>query len=81
MNGRHVGTLAARIEHAFLQTLNAHLQPSTIYTLSVALGVRTNASVFGGYRLDFLTNGVPLSLGTTASSEPPPRLSSTGGLP
>lgn len=66
MNGRHVGTLAAtNISNAFLQTLNAQLQPSTIYTLSVALGVRTNALVFGGYRLDFLANGVPLSLGAT----------------
>src|SRR5439155_11903187 len=32
MNGRHVGTLAATAtSNAFLQTLNAQLQPSTIY--------------------------------------------------
>jgi len=66
MNGRLVGTLAATApSNAFLQTLNAHLQPSTIYTFSVALGVRTNATVFGDYRLDFLANGAPLGAGTT----------------
>ena len=64
MNGRHVGTLAATLtNNAFLQTLNAHLQPSTIYTFSVALGVRSNATVFGGYRLDLLANGMPLGAG------------------
>jgi hypothetical protein len=66
MNGRHVGTLAATAtNNAFLQTLSAHLQPSTIYTFSVALGVRTNTAVFGDYRLDFLANGLPLGTGTT----------------
>lgn len=66
MNGRHVGTLlATATNNAFLQTLNAHLQPSTIYTFSVALGVRTNTAVFGGYRLDLLANGVPLGDGVT----------------
>ena len=45
--------------------MNAHLQPSTIYTFSAALGVRTNATVFGGYRLDFLANGAPLGAGVT----------------
>src|SRR5437773_12530385 len=66
MNGRHLGTLAASTtSNAFLQTLNAQLQPSTIYTFSVALGVRTNATVFGGYRLDLLANGVPLGTGAT----------------
>lgn len=66
MNGRHVGTLAATAtNNAFLQTLSAHLQPSTIYTFSVALGVRTNATVFGGYRLEILANGLPLGPGTT----------------
>lgn len=66
MNGRQVGALGAtETNNAFLQTLSAHLQPSTIYTLSVALGVRTNAAVFGDYHLDFLANGVPLGTGTT----------------
>src|SRR5262249_40955595 len=66
MNGRHVGTLAATAtNNAFLQTLSAHLQPSTSYTLSVALGVRTNTQVFGGFRLNFLPNGLPLGSGTT----------------
>jgi hypothetical protein len=65
MNGRHIGTLGATAtNNAFLQTLNAHLQPSTIYTFSVALGVRSNATVFGDYRLDFLANGLPLGTGT-----------------
>lgn len=66
MNGRHVGTLAATAtNNAFLQTLNAHLQPSTIYTFNVALGVRSNATVFGGYRLDLLANGAALGAGVT----------------
>ncbi|MEI6781900.1 MAG: sialate O-acetylesterase [Verrucomicrobiota bacterium] len=64
MNGRHVGTLAATLtNNAFLQTLKAHLQPSTIYTFTVALGVRSNATVFGGYHLDILANGAPLGTG------------------
>ncbi len=66
MNGRHVGTLAASAtNNAFLQTLSAQLQPSTIYTLDVALGVRTNVAVFGGYQLDILANSVPLGPGTS----------------
>ena len=66
MNGRHVGTLAASAtNNAFLQTFSAQLSPSTIYTFQVAMGVRTNAAVFGGYRLDILANGVPLGPGTT----------------
>ncbi len=64
MNGKHVGTLAASVtSNAFLQTLRAQLQPSTVYTFSVALGVRDNTNVFGGYRLDILANGVPLGGG------------------
>ncbi len=65
MNGRHVGTLGSSATNgAFLQTLGARLKPSTVYTLAVALGVRTNAAVFGGYRLDVLANGVPIGTGT-----------------
>lgn len=47
----------------FLQTLRAKLQPSTIYKLTVAIGVRLNlpAYVFGGYQVDLLTNGQPCS--------------------
>ncbi len=68
MNGRHVGTLAASaISNAFLQTLTARLQPSTVYTFTVALGVRTNATVFGDYRLDIMANGLPLGPGTTGN--------------
>jgi len=66
MDGRHIATLGSSATNgAFLQTLNARLQPSTIYTFTVALGVRTNDTVFGGYRLDWLANGMPLSPGTT----------------
>ena len=64
MNGRHVGTLAATAHQRCVPPdVERALQPSTIYTFSVALGVRTNAAVFGGYRLDFLANGVPLGTG------------------
>jgi len=64
MKGRHVGTLSASMtNNAFFQTLRAHLQPSTIYTFQVALGVRDNANVHGGYRLDWLANGAPLGPG------------------
>jgi len=67
MNGKHVASLyattgAAPAGDAFVQTLPAHLQPSTIYTLQLAIGVR-NGNVFGGYQLDFLTNGVPMGSG------------------
>ena len=66
MNGRHVGTLSASVtNNSFFQTLPAHLQPSTIYTFQVAMGVRDNVSVHGGYGLDLLANGVPLGAGTT----------------
>ena len=51
---------ASATNNAFLQTLSAQLSPSTIYTFDVAMGVRTNAAVFGGYQLDILANGVPL---------------------
>jgi hypothetical protein len=66
MKGRHVGTLLASVtNNAFLQTLRAHLQPSTIYTVQVALGVRDSTNIHGGYRLGLLANGVPLGTGTT----------------
>lgn len=71
MNGKHVATLyattaAAPGGDAFVQTLRAHLQPSTIYTLQLAIGVR-NGNVFGGYQLDFLTNDVPMGSGVTGN--------------
>lgn len=66
MSGKHVGTLAASaVNNVFLQTLRAHLQPSTIYTFNAAIGVRDDAGAFGGYRLDILANGVPLGGGVT----------------
>jgi hypothetical protein len=66
LNGRHVGTLSGgAASNAFLQTLRAHLQPSTIYTFRVALGVRDNPDTFGGYRLDLLANGTPVGSGVT----------------
>ncbi len=69
MNGKHVATLyattgAAPTGDAFVQTLRARLQPSTIYTLRLAIGLR-NGNIFGGYQLDFLTNGVPIGNGVT----------------
>ena len=68
MKGRHVGTLLASVtNNAFLQTLHAHLKPSTIYTFQAALGVRDSASVHGGYRLDLLANGVPLGPGAVGN--------------
>ena len=72
MNGKHVATLYATTSvapggDAFVQTLRAHLQPSTIYTLQVAIGLR-NANVFGGYQLDFLANGVPLGAGVAGNA-------------
>ena len=68
MSGRHAGTLLSSIANqAFLQTLRAHLQPATTYTLSVALGVRDKGGTFGGYRLDLLANGAPLGTGLTGS--------------
>lgn len=71
LNGRHVAMLYATTAFfppgdAYLQTLRARLQPSTIYTLQAALGVR-NGNVHGGYQLDFLTNGVPFGAGVTGN--------------
>ena len=71
MNGRHVGTIyggtaAYPSGDAFLQTLRAHLQPSTIHSLQVAVGVR-NGGFIGGYKLDILTNGVPYGAGVTGN--------------
>jgi hypothetical protein len=71
MNGKHVATLyattsVAPASDAFVQTLRAHLQPSTIYTLQLAIGVR-NGNTFGGYQLDFLTNDVPIGNGVTGN--------------
>lgn len=71
MNGRHIATLYSTTSFfppgdAFLQTIRAHLQPSTIYTMQVAMGVR-NSGQHGGYRLDFLTNGIPIGAGVTGN--------------
>lgn len=63
MNGRHLATLSGNPGDAFLQTLRAHLQPSTIYTLQAAVGLRSG-NFFGGCRLDLLTNGTPCAPGT-----------------
>jgi hypothetical protein len=68
LNGRHVGTLGStQTNAAFLQTLSATLQPSTVYTFTVAVGVRTNPASFGGYLLDLLANGLPLGAGTAGN--------------
>ena len=72
MNGRHLATLygmnvSSPGGDAFLQTLRAHLQPSTIYTLQAAIGLRCRDS-HGGYRLDFLTNGVPMGPGVSGDA-------------
>ena len=72
MNGKHVATLYATTSaapggDAFVQTLRAHLQPSTIYALQLAIGMR-NGNVFGGYQLDFLTNGLPIGDGLTGDA-------------
>jgi hypothetical protein len=72
MNGRHVATLyglaaSSPPGDAFLQTLRAHLQPSTIYTLQAAIGLR-NGNAHGGYGLDLLTNGVPMGAGVTGDA-------------
>ncbi len=72
MNGRHVATLyginaSSPAGDAFLQTLRAHLQPSTVYTLQAAIGLRSGDSP-GGYRLDILTNGVPMGPGVTGDA-------------
>jgi hypothetical protein len=63
MSGRQVAFLYhGGMDDNFLQTLPAKLQPSTIYTLTVAIGIRWNSSVlFGGYRVELLTNGQPCS--------------------
>jgi hypothetical protein len=72
MNGRHVATLygigpSSPAGDAFLQTLRAHLQPSTLYTLQAAIGLRSRDSP-GGYRLDILTNGVPMGPGASGDA-------------
>lgn len=71
LNGRHVAMLYATTAFfppgdAYLQTLRARLQPSTIYTFQAAIGVR-NGNVQGGYQLDFLTNGVPFGTSVTGN--------------
>lgn len=67
MNGKHVAFLSATVAgDSFLQTLRAHLQPSTIYTFRAAIGVR-NGGIMGRYQLDFLTNGVPFGPGVTGN--------------
>ena len=67
MNGKHAAFLSGSlVGDAFLQTLRAQLQPSTIYTLQVAIGVRS-ANFNFGYQLDFLTNGVPFGPGVAGN--------------
>ena len=71
MNGRHFAmiyatTAAFPAGDAYLQTLSARLQPSTIYTLQAAIGMR-NGNTFGGYQMDILTNGVPYGPGVTGN--------------
>lgn len=72
MNGRHLATLygintSSAAGDAFLQTLRAHLQPSTIYTLQAAIGLRSGDAP-GDYRLDILTNGVPVGPGVAGDA-------------
>lgn len=61
MNGPHVGTLnGGTSSNAFFQTINARLQPNTVYTLSASVGVRADTNVFGGYCLEILANDAAL---------------------
>ena len=58
MAGRHVAYLSGGSAYnCFLQTTRSHLQPNSAHTMTVAIGVRDNASTFGGARLDILADG------------------------
>lgn len=58
MYGKHVAYLSGSSAGAnFLQTRRAIAKAATTYTLTVALGVRSNPLDFGGARLEILANG------------------------
>ena len=59
MSGRHVGYLSNSTAIAgFLQTRRETLASGQTYTLTVALGVRSNGNTFGGAVLEILADGV-----------------------
>lgn len=58
MDGLHVALLdGGSAGNYFLQTTRAATEPDTIYTLTVALGVRDNPASFGDARLEITSNG------------------------
>lgn len=58
MSGRHVAFLwNSTAEACFLQTRRAQVQAGRTYTLTAAIGVRSNAQVFGGATLELLADG------------------------
>jgi hypothetical protein len=62
MSGRHVAFLSGSSAGThFLQTRRAMLIPGHTYTLTAAIGVRGNATTFGGARLELLANGAVLA--------------------
>jgi hypothetical protein len=62
MSGRHVAFLYGGSNgNHFLQTRRATLHASTIYTLSVALGVRGNGGTYGDARIELLANGAAIA--------------------
>jgi hypothetical protein len=66
MDGSIVASMSGgSASNSCLQIIRAHLQPSTIYKLQAAIGVRDNGQTFGGYQLDILADGAPVGLGAS----------------
>lgn len=62
MSGRHVAFLWNSSENTcFLQTSRAELSADSTYTFTVAVGIHSAATVFGGVALDLLADGKVLA--------------------
>jgi len=76
MSGCHVAFLSGGTAgNYFLQTTRAYALPHMTYALTVAIGVRDEASTFGGVRLDILADGQPVATKTFSKRD----LDSVGG--
>lgn len=65
MSGRHVATFdGGTAENHFLHTTRALVKPDSNNLLTVAIGVRDDATTFGGARIDILANGQTVATAT-----------------
>lgn len=61
MDDKHCGYIYSGVPGChFLQTIEATVQPSTRYQLTVAVGIRSAAAEFGGLRIELLADGTVL---------------------